>query len=267
MTVAMGPRYEIVAVRYGRAQSRKSELFYRFGAYGEDDAPQAMDFFFYVLRDGARTVLVDCGFDPAKAAARGRDCLIAPREALARLGVRPADVAQLLVTHLHWDHVGNLDQFGDTMLIVPQAELDFWSAPVARNVQFWSHVDDDGIGDVLAAQREGRVVATGDDGVVVPGIRAITVGGHSAGQQVLVVETARGPVVLASDAAHLYEELELARPFSVAVDLKAMCEAYALLDRLRVDDGALVVPGHDPEVATRFPSLGGDADGFAFQIA
>jgi glyoxylase-like metal-dependent hydrolase (beta-lactamase superfamily II) len=263
----MGAEYEIIAVRYGRVLSRKSELFYRFGAYGEDDAPQAMDFFFYVLRDDARTILVDCGFDPAKAATRGRDCLIAPREALARLGVRAADVSQLVATHLHWDHVGNVDLFRDTTLLVPQAELDFWSAPVARNVQFWSHVDDDGIGDVLVAQRDGRVVATGDDEVVAPGIRAITVGGHSAGQQVLVVDTARGPVVLASDAAHLYEELELARPFSVAVDLRAMCEAYTLLDRLHEDAGALVVPGHDPEIANRFPALGGDADGFAFRIA
>jgi glyoxylase-like metal-dependent hydrolase (beta-lactamase superfamily II) len=248
----MGPRYEIIAVRYGRAESCKSELFYRFGAYGEDDAPQAMDFFFYVLRDGARTILVDCGFDPPKAAARGRDCLIAPREALARLGVRAADVSQLLVTHLHWDHVGNLDLFGDTTLRVPQAELDFWSAPVARNVQFWSHVDDDGIGAVRAAQREGRVVATADDEVVVPGIRAITVGGHSAGQQVLVVDTARGPVVLASDAAHLYANME-GRPFPLVYNVGEMLEGHKMLQRLG-STPAHVIPGHDPLIMKRYPA-------------
>jgi glyoxylase-like metal-dependent hydrolase (beta-lactamase superfamily II) len=263
----MAASYEITAVRYGTVRSRKSELYYRYHAYGEDDARQDMDFFFYVLRAGARTIVVDSGFDPAQAAARGRECLIAPREALARLGVAPGDVAQVIVTHLHWDHTGNLDLFPHAPLLVGQQELDFWADPVARNVQFWSHADPGGIDYVTNARREGRVVATGADELLAPGIRAITVGGHSAGQQVLVVETARGPVVLASDAAHLYEELELARPFGVAVDLQEMCAAYALIKRLRDDEGALVVAGHDPEVSTRFPSLGGDADGFAFQIA
>jgi glyoxylase-like metal-dependent hydrolase (beta-lactamase superfamily II) len=260
-------QYEIIAVRYGTVRSRKSELFYRFQAYGEDDARQDMDFFFYVLRDGARTIVVDTGFDPAKAAGRGRECLIAPAEALARLGVQAGATSQLIVTHFHWDHIGNLRLFPDATLLVPEAELDFWAEPVARNLQFWSHVDPDGIELLMAARDEGRAVATGADELLAPGIRAITVGGHAAGQQVLVVDTARGPVVLASDAAHLYEELELCRPFSVAVDLKAMCDAYALLERLQDEEGALIVPGHDPEVSRRFPALGGDADGFAFQIA
>jgi glyoxylase-like metal-dependent hydrolase (beta-lactamase superfamily II) len=259
-------QYEIVAVRYGTARSRKSELFYRFGAYGEDDARQDMDFFFYVLRDGARTIVVDTGYKPDRASQRGRDCVTPPRQAFAMCGVRPADVAQVIVTHLHWDHIDNLDLFGDATLWVPEVELEFWADPVARNQQFWSHVDGDAIDYVAAAHRDQRAVATGADEVVAPGIRAITVGGHSAGQQVLVVDTGRGPVVLASDAAHLYEEMERSRPFNVTVDIQKMCEAYALLNRMR-DDGALVVPGHDPAVTRRFPTLEGELAGIAFQIA
>jgi glyoxylase-like metal-dependent hydrolase (beta-lactamase superfamily II) len=263
----MDASYEITAVRYGTVRSRKSELFYRYQAYGDEDAVQDMDFFFYILRDGERTIVVDTGFDPAKAVPRGRECLIAPREAFARLGVTPGDVSQLIVTHLHWDHTGNLGLFPDTTLLVADAELAFWADPVSRKVQFWSHVDPEGVDDVMRAARDGRVVATGSDEMITPGIRAITVGGHSAGQQVLVVDTPRGPVVLASDAVHLYEELELERPFSVTVDLPKMYEAYSLIKRLRDQDGAVVVPGHDPEVATRFAPVGGDADGFAFHIA
>ena len=77
------------------------------------------------------------------------------------------------------------------------------------------------------------MVATAGEQELAPGLRAITVGGHSPGQQVLVVESAGGPVVLASDAVHLYEELELERPFSVMVSLREMVEAYALLKELR----------------------------------
>lgn len=261
------PIYEIVAVRYGTVQSRKSELFYRFQAYGEADARQDMDFFFYVLRNGPHTIVVDTGFKPEAAAGRGRDCVTAPREAFARLGVQTARVSELIITHFHWDHIGNLELFPEAQLFVPARELEFWADPVAQNLQFRSHVDDDAIAYVEGAHRQGRAVATGDDQLIAPGVRAITVGGHSAGQQIVVVDTARGPVVLASDAAHLYEEMERSRPFGVVVDVRKMCEAYALLKRLNHESGAIVVPGHDPEVTTRFPTVGGDADGIAFQIA
>lgn len=258
--------YEIVAVRYGTVRSHKSELFYRYQAYGEPDSAQDMDFFFYVLRRGEEVIVVDTGFRPAAAAPRGRECLTAPAEALARLGIDPARVSRLLITHMHWDHIGNVERFEAAELFVPAAELQFWSQPLARNVQLWAHVDPDGVALLESAWREGRLVATGEQHEIAPGLRTITVGGHSPGQQVLVVETASGDVVLASDAVHLYEELELERPFSVMVNLPEMCEAYALLKRLQAA-GASIVPGHDPLVTARYPDLGGDAAGLAFQVA
>lgn len=258
--------YEIIAVRYGTLRSHKSELFYRYQAYGEPDASQDMDFFFYVLRDGDEVIVVDTGFRPEAAAPRGRECLTAPARALERLGVDPASVSRLVITHMHWDHIGNVGLFGGAELFVPAAELEFWERPLARNVQFWAHVDPEGVALLEGAWRDGRVVATGEQHEIAPGVRALTVGGHSPGQQVLVVETAAGAVVLASDAVHLYEELELERPFSVMVNLREMVEGYGLLKRLR-DDGATIVPGHDPLVTERYPDLGGDAAGLGFKVA
>jgi glyoxylase-like metal-dependent hydrolase (beta-lactamase superfamily II) len=259
-------QHEIIAVRYGTARSRKSECYHRFHVYGEPDAPQDMDFFFYVLRGPAGTVVVDTGFSPEAAVARGRECVIPPRDAFARVGVRTGEVQQLVISHLHWDHVGNLDAFADAQLLVPEAELEFWFDPVARNDVFRTLVDDDALAYLAGARADGRVTATGDEHEVVPGVTAITVGGHSPGQQILVVETARGTVVLASDAVHFYEELALSRPFDVVVDLRRMYDAYALLRR-HEQEGAIVVPGHDPAVTARFPAVGGDAEGIAVRIA
>jgi glyoxylase-like metal-dependent hydrolase (beta-lactamase superfamily II) len=258
--------YEIIAVRYGTLRSHKSELFYRYGAYGEPDASQDMDFFFYVLRDGDEVTVVDTGFLPAAAIPRGRECLCPPAQALARLGVDPASVSRLMITHMHWDHIGNVGLFAGAELFVPAAELEFWERPLARNVQMWAHVDPDGVALLESAWREGRVIATGAEHEIAPGLSAITVGGHSPGQQILVVESAGGPVVLASDAVHLYEELELERPFSVMISLPEMIEAYALLKRLAAQ-GATIVPGHDPLVTQHYPDLGGDASGLGFKIA
>ena len=258
--------WEITAVRYGTLHSHKSELFYRYQAYGEPDASQDMDFFFYVLRDGDEVIVIDTGFSPQAAAPRGRECLTAPAHALERLGVEAALVSRLVITHMHWDHIGNVGLLDGAELFVPAAELEFWERPSARNVQLWAHVDPDGVALLEAAWHDGRVVATGAEHDIAPGLRAVSVGGHSPGQQVLIVDTAAGQVVLASDAVHLYEELELERPFNVMVNLPEMVEAYALLKRLR-DEGAAVIPGHDPLVTQRYPDLGGDAAGLGFKIA
>ena len=264
MSAASG--YEITAVRYGAAESTKSELFYRYRAYGEPDARQDMDFFFYVLTGGGETILIDTGFRPELAERRRRITRAAPLDALARLGIEPATVSRVVITHFHWDHIGNVEHFPQAELYAPARELHFWAQSLARNIQFWAHVDPDGVASLLEAAAAGRVIATGDE-LVAPGLRVVTVGGHSPGQQVLVVETAAGTVALGSDAAHLYEELELERPFEVVVDLEEMCSAYRMLKRMRDEDGVTVVPGHDPLVCERFASLGGDVEEIAFRIA
>jgi glyoxylase-like metal-dependent hydrolase (beta-lactamase superfamily II) len=90
---------------------------------------------------------------------------------------------------------------------------------------------------------------------ILDGITAINVGGHSPGQQITVVRGKTGDVVLASDAVHFYEELELERPFAVMHDLEQMYAAYDVLKGLAAA-GATVVPGHDPEVGRRFEQVG-----------
>lgn len=246
-----GPPYEVVAVRYATRETTKSECYYRYSSYGEPDAPYRMDYFFWLLRSGDETIVVDTGFDPEVGARRGRSLVVAPLDALARLGVEPGAVSLLVLTHLHYDHTGNLEPFADAELVLPRRELEFWSGPLASKAQFAAIVEPAEIERVVAAQRAGRVRLFDGSTQVAPGIEAIDVGGHSPGQAILVVEGVDGPVVLASDAIHFYEELERDRPFEVLADLAEMYAAYDVL-REHERAGAVVVAGHDPEVVTRF---------------
>ncbi len=81
-----------------------------------------------------------------------------------------------------------------------------------------------------------------------------------------VVNAAAGPAILASDAVHYYEELELDRPFEVLVDMEEMYLGYDLIRKLEQLPGAVLVPGHDPAVVERFPALGSD-QGLAVRVA
>jgi glyoxylase-like metal-dependent hydrolase (beta-lactamase superfamily II) len=246
---ADGRTFDVEAVRYGSLRSHAADLYYRHGSYGEPDAELEMAYFFWLLRDGAETVVVDSGFDPQVGERRGRTCLVRPLDALRQRGVDVAAVTTVIVTHLHYDHVGNLSAFPNATFHVPRTELDFWTGPAARSYQFSSHVEPAEIEFLARAASEGRVRLTEGTGEVVPGVTGIEVGGHSPGQQVLVVHGRSGDVVLASDAVHFYEELERERPFAVLHDLERMYAAYAVLKQL-AEDGAVVVPGHDPAART-----------------
>ncbi len=252
--------YEVAALRYGTRRTRKSECYYRWSSYGEPDAEIGMDYFFWVVRNGDTTIVVDTGFHPDSGARRGRTCLCPPDEALRRIGVEPETVPTVVLTHLHYDHTGNLEWFPDAELIVQRRELEFWSGPEARHQQFAPLIEPEEIERIS----DRRLRLLDGDAEIAPGIQAICVGGHSPGQTVLVVETAGGSAVIASDAVHYYEELELERPFEIMVDLRAMYAGYATVGELARRRGAALLVGHDPEVMSRFPVL---ADGLGVRIA
>src|SRR5438067_13837178 len=105
-TAAVPPtQYEVTAIRYGSLRTRKSELFYRYEAYHEPDAELDIDYVFWVLKGGGRTVLVDTGFDPGVSMPRGRKVICPPDEALERIGIPRASVTTMVVIHLHYHHI------------------------------------------------------------------------------------------------------------------------------------------------------------------
>jgi glyoxylase-like metal-dependent hydrolase (beta-lactamase superfamily II) len=260
------PFDEVLAIRYGSLASTRSSLYYRFHEYGEPDAPVVMDYYFWLLRRGSETVLVDTGFGHGPGVVkRGRTQHVSTRDALARLGVAPEAIGDVIVTHLHYDHTGNLDLFPHARLHVDARELEFWSGPYAVRPCFGGSAEPAELEWIWQARRDGRVTAIDADAEVLPGVRALRVGGHSPGQQILFVDTVDGEVVVASDAAHFYEELALDRPFDVFADLEAAYAALEILRRLQ-DEGRPVAVGHDPEVMRRFPAVSAELADLAVRI-
>ena len=261
------PSYRVLAVRYAERQTTLSEAYYRWSTYGEPDGPLQLSYYFWILdalhEPGSPPIVLDCGFEPERGERMGRRCLCPPAEALARLGIDPAAVELLVISHIHYDHVGNLHLFPNARMPVARSELEFWTAdPVAQRPQFAAHADARGIELVRRAAAEERVDLIEDRADVAPGITAMRVGGHAPGQLVFEVAGEHGPIVLASDAIHYDDELEFERPFGIFTDLADMYRGYATLKR-HAASGAAVIPGHDPSVMNRFAPLDGAAAGLA----
>ena len=246
--------WEIFALRYATQEQRAArDNFLR--PPDPHDAPMPMDYFVWVLRDKQRAVVVDTGFTPEMGAARGRTMIRPVAEALAAQGVDPARVEDVVITHLHYDHAGNLGLFPKARFHLQEREMAF---ATGANMCFaclrYAFEVEDVVAMVRAVHAD-RVVFHDGMGEVAPGVSLHRVGGHTAGLQMVRAETARGPVVLASDAAHYYANFAQENPFPIVFDMGEMARAWRTARRLAGGDAARVVPGHDPLVRKRYPAL------------
>src|SRR5579864_4992046 len=116
------PEYQVYALRYATRAARRSEHF-----VGGDphDADMPMDYFSWVVKGAGRTIIVDTGFTAAMAARRVRTYLRCPVDSLAMLGIDPRSVEDVVLTHLHYDHVGNFERFPSARFHLQERELQF----------------------------------------------------------------------------------------------------------------------------------------------
>jgi glyoxylase-like metal-dependent hydrolase (beta-lactamase superfamily II) len=251
----MSDEYEVVIAQYGTRRGRRSEVFLNYHIYGQDDAPIGMDYFVWVIRNDERTILVDTGFSEEGGRNRNRTFVRELPEIYAALGIDTDAEQTIVVTHAHYDHIGNLGLFPRAQIVIAESEYDFWTGDMGRRAQFRYSTEDAEIDGLRAAHDEGRVRTFRDRLELVPGVELLELGGHTPGQSAVRVRTSEGDALLASDAVHYYEEYEDDLPFAFVADLPKM---YAGFDRVRtlLSDGVQhLVSGHDPDTLSRFRAV------------
>lgn len=257
--------YEVFAIRYAGVQRRRIDNFIGMDVH---DGPMAMDFYVWLLRSPRRTILVDTGFTAATAQARKRvlDRYRCPIDTLATLGVDPTTVTDVVLTHLHFDHAGNLAKLPAARFHLQDAEMHYATGRCMCFAPMRHAYSVEDVAELLRKVYAERVVFHDGDDTLAPGVELMLIGGHTRGLQSVRVRTARGWVVLASDASHYYENHEEGRPFPIVQDMQQMLAGQRRL-LAAADSPRHVVPGHDPEVLRRYPPLDGDADTVCLHLA
>lgn len=243
--------YEVYAVRYGTMDKRTRQD--NFITTDDHDAAMPLDYFVWALVSPQRTIVVDTGFDQAEAARRGRTVLRLPREGLAMLGIDSAQVPDVIVTHMHYDHAGTLEDFPAARFHVQEKELAYVTGrnmchDPLRHPYSAGHVQ-----AMVGKLFDGRVAFHDGASQVAPGVTVHHIGGHTMGMQSVRVRTKRGWVVLASDASHFYENMEAKSPFPIVYHMGEMVQGWSTLRDL-AESPRHVVPGHDPLVMQRYPA-------------
>jgi glyoxylase-like metal-dependent hydrolase (beta-lactamase superfamily II) len=254
--------WEVFAIRYATVERRASENF-----IGGDphEAGARMDYFCWLVRTPSRAFVVDTGFNEAAAKRRKREFLRSPVEGLKLLGVDAARVEDVVITHLHYDHVGNFDLFPKARFHLQDRELAFATGRHMARPFFSFGYEVEEVVAMVRNAYAGRIVFHDGDAELAPGLSVHHVGGHTLGLQVVRVHTRIGWIVLASDASHYFANMNEGRPFPIVADVAEMARGWQRMREL-ADDPRWIVPGHDPLVMQRWRAPDPRLEGIAVRL-
>lgn len=257
------PQYEVLALRY--AVNERQVATHNFIDGDDHDRLMPLDYFMWLIRSGDRAFLVDTGFDAEAADKRGRRLLATPGQLLKKIGLLPSDISDVVITHLHYDHAGNRDLFGQARFHIQDREMAYATGRCMCHASLRFPFDGRDVAAMVGRAFEGHVCFHDGSATLAPGIELHRVGGHTDGLQVVRVWTRRGWVVLASDASHFYANMNEGRSFPVVYNVGDMYEGHRTCFGL-ADAPQNVIPGHDPLVTKYYPALRPDLEGMIIRL-
>jgi glyoxylase-like metal-dependent hydrolase (beta-lactamase superfamily II) len=252
LTAQSKPRYEVYAIRYATLPGFPvSEL-----VAGADPARKLdIAMMIWLVRGNGRNILVDSGFYHDRFFKEWHvNDFIKPSDTLKPLGLKPEDITDIIITHMHWDHADGMDLFPNARIWIQKDELQYYAGEAWQSKDTHGGIDPDDVLTLVKLNTEGHVgLVNGDAQEIIPGVICYTGGRHTYASQYVGVNTSAGTVVLASDNMYLYENLEKHVPIAATLDAVSNLHAQDRMKQIAASPG-LIIPGHDPAVMTKFPN-------------
>jgi glyoxylase-like metal-dependent hydrolase (beta-lactamase superfamily II) len=243
--------YQVYVLCCGEKDTTRSQFLYR-------DASQdvcTIAFYFWLVIGPDGPIVIDCTFGPDEARRRGVRDYRDRTALLAACGVKPGDVKQVFMTHLHYDHWAGYDLFPNATFSIQRREIEFWRGDGGRFALFNSSASMEAIAALAPLTDAGRIRVVDGDWRVVDGLDAHLLGGHTPGLQTLSVTGDKGDVLIASDTFHFYENLSAKKPVQVTVNMQQALVAMERVTDLSRGNPDLALPGHDPLVMQRYAQI------------
>lgn len=247
------PTYEIYAIRYAELPD-----FPVAGLVKGADPSRKLDIAMavWLVKGNGRNILVDSGFyrDQFFKQWKVKD-FMKPSDAVALAGVKPEEITDVIITHMHWDHADGMDLFPKAKIWIQKDEYTYYTGEAWQQRNTHGGIDRDDVLALVKLNMEGRVgLVNGDSQEIIPGIICYTGGKHTWQSQFVSVEAKDGKVVLASDNMYLYENMDKHVPIAATLDADSNLRAQDRMKQIAASP-KLVIPGHDPAMFERFPKV------------
>ena len=253
------PLYEIYALKYAGPFPRKLAMVLWNEGWDEN---VEVNYYIWAIKGKDETIVVDAGTGLTEANKRKLKGYINPIDALKRIGVDESRVNKVIITHMHFDHVGGMEMFPQAFpkakFYIQKKEYDFWAKhPFVRRPPFSWVADPLAIKATADLEETDRLVLVCGDQKIMPGIEILLSPGHTIGLQTVAVHTAKGTAIVASDCLHVHRAFRENNTSILITDLIGWIESYDKL-RAKATSIDLVFPGHDLSMATDYPKAAED---------
>ncbi len=184
-----------------------------------------------------------------------------PKVLVERLGIKPEQVTRVVITHMHSDHVNGMLDFPalypNAQFYVQKRELNFWAFdPMAQKPAFKQFLNQPGVDAVAALAKTPRLTVLDGYHFIGPEMEVLLCPGHTPGLMVVVLPTAKGQTIVASDLGHLFRTFTEERPSGIITDIRPWMDSLDnVLRRAPLEN---IFPGHDALMATNYPKVAQD---------
>jgi glyoxylase-like metal-dependent hydrolase (beta-lactamase superfamily II) len=206
----------------------------------------------YLIKGRDKAILVDSGgSDEAWAQQYHHPINRTPemeiQNQLKKFGVEVKDIEILINTHLHWDHSFNNALFSKARIYTQKKEIRYAVDPLAPH---WVYYESWQLGMTPRwFKAYSQMITIDGDYNLFPGIDIVTLPGHTPGFQGVLVNTAKGRCLIASDCQALFENwsgnaLHKHIISGIHHDMDDYYRTFAKMEKIC----DYILPGHDPEV-------------------
>lgn len=239
---------------------QKEELLpygYRERVYHEDgsfDPGLMVPVPIWVIEGEDKNILIDTGFGDCEEtmqvqrkygvdfiARRTREQEIT--EVLATKGLKPEDIDIVVLTHLHFDHIGNCELFKKAKIYFQKEEIPLMVQPLPF-LTFYYHEWYDKVFSAL-----NRMEIIDGDLKLTKNIELLKVGGHCPGQMVVMCKTAAGKACIASDFIYNYKNLKYNWPMGPIWSMREWIDGIHYIK----GNADIILPNHDYELYEYYP--------------
>ena len=217
-----------------------------------------IDFMTWLIKEkNGKNILFDAGFLKDIDAAKYFDLTnyVRPDSTLSKLGLKPGDITDIILSHPHWDHIDGVSLFPNAHIWIQKEDYNYFTGTAWQKDGHNGGFDKRDVRMLIELNLAGRLtLVDGDDKEIIPGIKVYTGSRHTFNSQYVLVETGINKIILASDNIWIYYNLEHLRPassggtFDPAAYIKSMERMKTL-----VSDTRYIIPGHDSKIFSRFP--------------
>lgn len=228
-------KLEVYALKYG------DSLYHSRNIYYEDPFNEPIPFawMFYVIKYKDKIILIDTGFEEEKYIKSFNIDYRNPLDILKRLNIEPEKVTDVIITHSHFDHIGNVDKFTKAKIYIQEEELEHFKKNLKNQ-------------EILSFFKSNKIISFKNDYKLYNFFEIKKIGGHTIGSLVVSFDYNNKKYIITGDECYLIDNCK-GNPIGIFYNIKKNKDFIEWINSV---ENKVILPLHDNKIFDEYPVVG-----------